>query len=121
MNSTPNFYALRAVLKDAKPLEFPVPSEKRGTNKGKSKPACMTGKESFQSVSDVKRAQQIVGSTVRFKRYYRCNICGQYHFSQKDEDTRHPLPYNRRSVNGEVKGLLFLSIGASIDRYTILP
>ena len=121
MANTPNFQALRAALREPTALDYSLPKEDRKEDLSSNNPVCCTGKESYKTVTDVKKAQNSVGSSVRFKRFYRCNICGQYHFSRKEEDGRRTLAYIRRSINDEVYGLQFLQTDNTIWTYASLP
>ena len=99
MTNTPDFQALKASLVNNIFNGYTTPVKQTRQPVRETEPCCQSGKEAYPSIADVMKAKNSCGSPVRFKSYYRCSSCGQYHFSRKEEEPTRLARYNRKKGN----------------------
>lgn len=63
---------------------------------------CPSGRLSFTTALDAKRAIYRVSPSFYYKSIFRCPYCGNYHFSTKDS-SRRSMDENRRVLNNHLK------------------
>ena len=93
--SCPDFKSLKSLLTNRPEYAYTLPETISIRLDQRTAPTCFTGRKPLPSAAAAKRLQHDSTSPFRGKKFYRCGICGQYHFSDK-EDGRRLNDYNRR-------------------------
>lgn len=109
MTTTPDFQALRASLANKTFDNYTMPEKHRIQPARESESGCPSGKEAYPSIADIMKAKNTCGSPVRYKSFYRCSVCGQYHFSRKEEEPARSARYDRKKGNGNLKLMFSIS------------
>jgi len=124
MNSSinPDFKALKTALANNSIEDYTVPAalKRQPTNKPQS--VCPSGKALYNSIDEVMKAKNTVGSLVRFKRYYRCCDCGRFHFSGKEEEPTKKKVNDKRRSNESLRSMvtLYRTCGSALEYYAHL-
>lgn len=63
---------------------------------------CPSGKDVYLSYEAAEKALRQRGRRGERKQIYKCSICGHYHFTSKDGESRRPKAYDRHKV--DIKG-----------------
>ena len=109
VTTTPNFEALRVFLASSPSVTYTtVDSNKENSFEKRHMMTCASGKECFYSAIEARKASQTVGSPYRDRRFFRCDICGHYHFSGKEMEQSRPSVLNRSSNNIFMNKLVLL-------------
>ena len=106
MNTTPDFQALRASLANSTFDSYTTPAKQKRQTSRKSKTSCPSGKISYPSIAEIMKEKNTFGSPVRYKNYYRCSVCGQYHFSRKEDEPARLARYDRKKGNVSLKQMV---------------
>ena len=106
MTTTPDFQTLRASLANSTFDSYTTPVKQKRQTPRESKPGCPSGKDAFPSVAEVMKEKNTVGSPVRYKNFYRCSVCGQYHFSRKEDEPSRLARYDRKKSHDGLKRMV---------------
>ena len=106
MTTTPDFQALRASLASKTFDSYTVPVKQKRQPVCDGEPGCPTGKDAYPSIADVLKAKNTCGSPVRYKSFYRCSVCGQYHFTRKEEEPARSVRYDRKKGSVGLKRMV---------------
>ena len=106
MNTTPDFQALRASLANSTFDSYTTPAKYKRLTPRESKTGCPSGKIAYPSIAEIMKEKNTFGSPVRYKNFYRCSICGQYHFSRKEEEPARPVRFDRKKGNESLRRLV---------------
>lgn len=106
MNTTPDFQALRASLANSTFDSYTTPAKYKRQTPRESKAGCPSGKIAYPSIAEIMKEKNTFGSPVRYKNFYRCSICGQYHFSRKEEEPARPLRFDRKKGNESLRQMV---------------
>lgn len=106
MNTTPDFQALRASLASSTFDSYTTPAKYKRQIPRESKTSCPSGKIAYPSIAEIMKEKNTFGSPVRYKNFYRCSVCGQYHFSRKEEAPARPVRIDRKKGNEGLRQLV---------------
>lgn len=122
MTTTPDFQALKASLANKTFDNYIMPAKQKRHSVRESESSCPSGKDAYPAISDVMKAKNTFGNPVRYKSFYRCSICGQYHFTQKEEKPARSLRYDRKKENAGLKRIvsMYPSYRAEMEYISLL-
>lgn len=106
MNSTPDFQALKASLANSTFNSYTTPAKQKRQTPRESKTSCPSGKIAYSSIAEIMKEKNTFGSPVRYKNFYRCSVCGQYHFSRKEEEPARLVRFDRKKGNESLRQLV---------------
>ena len=115
MTNTPDFQALKASLVNNTFNDYTTPAKRTRQLVRETESGCQSGKEAYPSIADVMKAKNTCGSPVRYKSFYRCSSCGQYHFSRKEEEPARAARYDRKKENVSLKQMVSLYSSARAE------
>lgn len=122
MTTTPDFQALKASLANKTFDNYIMPAKQKRHSVRESESSCPSEKDAYPTISDVMKAKNTFGNPVCYKSFYRCSICGQYHFTQKEEKPARSLRYDRKKENAGLKRIvsMYPSYRAEMEYISLL-